>query len=199
MLFPPAPCHVVHFYKDPNELSHIVSRFLADGLAIGQPAVVVARAQLCRRIEVSLESLGIDVRLSKADGRLVVLIADTILPELLIGGRPDPVLFRRAVDSLCKQMHEMRVVDSDWHRMHQMRADGVVRVYGEMVDVLWQAGERVAALELEELWNTLPSSYRFLVLCSYSTDGRHEHSTTDDLCTFHSHVMSGSGELAAMT
>src|SRR2546430_7836376 len=30
-----------------------------------------------------------------------------------------------------------------------------VRVFGEMVDVLWRAGNRAAAVRLEDLWNDL--------------------------------------------
>ncbi len=183
---PAAPCHAVHFYRDPTNLSHIVSRFLAEGLTLGQPAVVVARPPLCRSIETNLEGLAIDVGASKADGRLLLLVADTVLDEFLVGGRPDPLRFRRAIDSVFDQVH-------------QTGASSDVRIYGEMVDLLWQEGQRVAALELEELWNSLVWSYRLLLLCGYSTEGRYEPSSADDIRAFHSHDMSNTGELVAIT
>jgi len=45
-----------------------------------------------------------------------------------------------------------------------------VRAYGEMVDVLWQRGERDAAIRLEEFWNDLARLQTFSLLCAYCID-----------------------------
>lgn len=42
-----------------------------------------------------------------------------------------------------------------------------LRIYGEMVALLWDEGRRDAALELENLWNHLASRHRFTLLCAY--------------------------------
>jgi hypothetical protein len=39
------------------------------------------------------------------------------------------------------------------------RTDCVIRAYGEMVDVLWQAGQTAAAIRLEMLWNQLAENH----------------------------------------
>ena len=40
--------------------------------------------------------------------------------------------------------------------------------YGEMVDVLWKAGQDVAAIRLEMLWNKLAAMHDFALLCGYA-------------------------------
>jgi hypothetical protein len=42
-----------------------------------------------------------------------------------------------------------------------------VRVFGEMVSLLWDAGLIDAAVELEVLWNELGVQYPFSLLCAY--------------------------------
>lgn len=52
------------------------------------------------------------------------------------------------------------------------RADKVgrqVRVFDEMVSMLWDAGLVDAAIEVEAMWNELGGQYPFSVLCVYPT------------------------------
>ena len=42
-----------------------------------------------------------------------------------------------------------------------------VRVYGEMVALLWAAGDTDAAIALEGLWNELAETHEFALLCAY--------------------------------
>ena len=44
---------------------------------------------------------------------------------------------------------------------------GPVHVYGEMVQLLWDAGMVVAALELEELWNDVVREHHCSLMCAY--------------------------------
>jgi len=47
------------------------------------------------------------------------------------------------------------------------RQHGSVRIFGEMVAVLWAKGSIRAALRLEELWNKLVEDHAFALLCAY--------------------------------
>ena len=44
---------------------------------------------------------------------------------------------------------------------------GPVRVYGEMVALLWEAGLVTAAIDVEALWNEIAARYSFSLLCGY--------------------------------
>jgi hypothetical protein len=65
----------------------------------------------------------------------------------------------------------------------------LVRIYGEMVDVLWSSGLEDAALSLEILWHQLIAGRKCSLLCGYSSvvcqgDG------FNTICDRHSHVVS---------
>jgi hypothetical protein len=67
-----------------------------------------------------------------------------------------------------------------------------VRAYGEMVDVLWQRGERDAAIRLEEYWNELGRLQTFSLLCAYRMDPRDSHAyggPLERVCKVHTHLI----------
>lgn len=58
-----------------------------------------------------------------------------------------------------------------------------VRAYGEMVNVLWQAGHTVAATRLEMLWNELAQTHDFSLATQWVTSTRTARSTISATCT----------------
>jgi hypothetical protein len=70
----------------------------------------------------------------------------------MVAGKPDPVLFEATVGSIV-----------EW----AARSGRTVRVFGEMVAVLWDAGNVAGALALEALWNDMASNRQFFLLCAY--------------------------------
>ena len=48
------------------------------------------------------------------------------------------------------------------------RSDCTVRIFGQMVDVLWQQEEHDAAIRLEMLWNQLAQTKSYSLLCGYA-------------------------------
>jgi hypothetical protein len=69
-----------------------------------------------------------------------------------------------------------------------------IRAFGEMVDVLWRAGETVAAVKLEVLWNELARTHNFSLLCGYSMGNFYKSAAIDEICGHHTHVVSATGE-----
>ena len=45
-----------------------------------------------------------------------------------------------------------------------------VRAFGEMVALLWEAGDVLAAIDLETAWNELAAQVPFSLYCAYRTD-----------------------------
>ena len=68
-----------------------------------------------------------------------------------------------------------------------------------MVDVLWKAGQTVAACRLEALWNALANTHAFSLLCGYAMDNFYKDAAVDEICSHHSHVVSSTGAAAAVT
>jgi hypothetical protein len=164
--------HVVQFYGNDQELAASVARFLGEGLAAGGSAVVVATAA---------HRLAFQARLpSTAGRRLLVTDAAELLHRFLAGGRLDGPRFREAAENLIGRAAS---------------AGQPVRIYAEMVAVLWDAGQVTLALELEDLWNDLATLLPFSLLCGYparllATDDGQEAADVQQVCRLHTAVTS---------
>ena len=67
-----------------------------------------------------------------------------------------------------------------------------VRVYGEMVALLWDAGDVAGAIELERLWNELGAHLPFSLFCGYPAYIASDANSADEfaeLCLLHSDVV----------
>ena len=68
-----------------------------------------------------------------------------------------------------------------------------MRVYGELVDLLWRSRQFAPAVRLEELWNELRETGDFQLFCAYAMDVFDQEFQGDAarqvLCA-HTHVIS---------
>jgi len=144
--------HTAVFYND-HELAGIVGEYLLGAISNNGVAVIVATPQHRLWVNGWLLQSGVDLGAASASGSYVVLDASQTLERFLIGGWPDPSAFWAELGP---------VLASAARRKH-----GPVRVFGEMVGLLWDDGNHGAAIELEALWNGLGKQYPFALLCGY--------------------------------
>jgi len=140
--------HMVAFYESDNFLTALVADFLAPAVRGGGHALAIAtgphRGGVTHALLGELDAVG--------TASLVMYDAAQTLSSLRVGGALDPVRFRTVVSGL----------------LASLAADGkLVRIFGEMVALLYQDGEPAEALALEDMWNDLASSYEFDLLCAY--------------------------------
>jgi MEDS: MEthanogen/methylotroph, DcmR Sensory domain len=176
-----ANSHAVLFYDDDDSLARHVAEFILEGFAEGAPAVVVARSLHRARILMELRGKGVDVIRVQIDGDLILLDAETLLADFIIEGFPDVPRFRRLATALLD-------------KIYKGRTDRVARLYGEMVDVLWKAGQQKASARLETLWNQIGETYPFALMCSYSTREPFSAAAMQEICAHHTHVLHEPGE-----
>ena len=143
--------HAVHFYESDAILVEAVREFLVAGLEAGEPCIVIGTEVHRQAFCLALASHGVDVELARASGRLTLFDARETLEKIVVDGAPDTERFRREAIAIIEQTLEKN-------------RSSRVRLYGEMVDLLWRAGNRSAALQLEELWNDLAQRLRLLPL-----------------------------------
>jgi anti-sigma regulatory factor (Ser/Thr protein kinase) len=168
---------VVQFYGDDRELTASVSTYLGEGLVAGDSAVVLATLPHRLAFEAELAAAGIDVSTAKATRRLLVLDAAQTLGRFCPGYRLDHNRFGTLVSGLISS---------------SAGAGQAVRIYAEMVTLLWDAGQVAAAIELEWLWNDLSSRMPFSLLCAYPTRLVTGAAAADDLaavCNLHNGVI----------
>jgi signal transduction histidine kinase/ActR/RegA family two-component response regulator len=125
-----------------------------------------------------LKAKGIDVDDARRDGRLTLLDARDSLSAIMDGTTPNARQFT---------VHIAEVFDRI-----QRDTGHPMRIYGEMVDLLWKDGNPAGAIQLEQLWNELATSGAFTVLCTYGMGNfvRHEHSQPfREVCRQHGQVI----------
>ena len=168
--------HVVHFYGADDELADSVGRYLADGLRSGEGVVVVATAPHRLAFEAVLARHGLDADEERRAGRLLTADASGLLGSFLADGLLDHDRFETAASAL----------------IGRAAAGGrQVRVYAEMVALLWDAGDVALAIELEDRWNELGARQPFCLLCGYPASALAEPGAAGparDVCGRHSAV-----------
>ena len=177
--------HAVRFYEDDTSLCRIVSGFVAEGLALDQPALVIATQPHIDAVLKNLTAAAIDVDRLKNSGELLLLDARQTLATFMVDGQPDPDFFKASATSALEQLGRGRAK--------------TIRAYGEMVDVLWKDGMSAAAIKLEMLWNRLANSHDFSLLCGYAMGNFYKDASIDDVCRHHTHVVSDYGEIARVS
>jgi hypothetical protein len=73
---------------------------------------------------------------------------------------------------------------------------GGVRIFGEMVALLWERGNHPAAVRLETLWNELSARMPFTLLCAYPMAELVGSAQTEPfarMCALHTHVVPDGG------
>jgi hypothetical protein len=148
--------HTVLLYADDEELVGTVAAWLGDGLGSGEAAVALATAAHLGELRRLLAARGLDLSTLDAGERLVLCDGDTVLPEILENGVPSAPRFERAVGELLDRA--------------TAGAGRPVRVFGELVDILYRRGDAVAADVLEGLWNGLAKQRAFALVCGYCVD-----------------------------
>jgi len=179
------PYHAVRFYENEKSLAKMVAEFLADGLTDGTPGIVVATPAQRTAIVRELGARGVDVVSLKQSDDLVLLDASDTLSSFMPNGKLDARAFN---DSLCAVIM----------RASRGRTDCTVRIYGQMVDILWKEGKCDLAIRLEMLWNLLANTRRFSLLCGYAIGSFYKDAHFDDVCAQHTHVVAPDGPAAAV-
>lgn len=167
--------HVVHFYRDDADLAGTVGAHLATALAAGEIVIAIATRPHLDALFRALTATG-KTRMATSP-RLILLDAADTLAKLTGDGNVSREAFDREIGRLVRAA----------------RSDGSpVAAYGEMVDLLWQAGNVEAALELERLWNDLISDLGFSLLCAYQSEavaGPEQAHALHEVCHLHSSVL----------
>lgn len=166
--YPARGDHMVHLYQEPQFLADAVAQYVLSGLGSGEAAIVIATPGHRRLFEARGLVQGPALRL---------LDAEETLARFMSGGQPQWKAFREAIGG---PIGELRL------------RYPAVRAYGEMVDVLWQRGERDAAQRVEEYWNELARLQPFSLLCAYRMDNLDAAAyggALECVCRTHTHLI----------
>jgi hypothetical protein len=162
--------HIAQLYTDDGFLGAAVGIFAGTGLARGEAVALIATPA---HLELFAEHIA-GARAATARGQLVLVNATAVLDRLIVDGLPDRARFMEFATGL----------------LDRLRGRGV-RVYGELVNLLWETNV-TAALRIEELWNQLLADRPVPLFCGYRIDNFDPHLQRDVLSRIgpqHSHLI----------
>ena len=165
--------HIAQLYSHETVLVESLRMFTTHGVSRGEAVLLVLTPSHRDLLLHHLKGDGIDVGRLQHDGQLLLLDAAEVLTRFMLDGLPDATLFRMSVGEIVERM--------------KSRSNRKVRVFGEMVDLLWRSNQP-AAVRLEQLWSELIESSDLSLFCAYSTSHVHE-SFPEALRTPHSHII----------
>lgn len=145
--------HSVQLFDSPVARASRVAGYVREGLERGGNVLVVATPTNWRSTIAILERSGASIDALVAAGRLTVLDAAQTLAQFMSGNTPDAAKLESVVGSLVARLAQQ---------------PGRLHIYGEMVDVLAEAGNYRGAHRLEELWNGLAAKTPFDLFCGYT-------------------------------
>jgi MEDS: MEthanogen/methylotroph, DcmR Sensory domain len=169
--------HVVLFYQDQEDLAERVSMYLLEAVLDDAVAIVVATPDHHRSFAERLADAGVDVAAARARGSYLAIDADETIRGFMVAGGPDPAGFWRVISPLLRPA---------------ATAGRPIRVFGEMVSLLWDAGLVDAAIEVEVMWNELAGQHPFSLLCAYpqqSVSCAHHLDALTEVCRVHTEVI----------
>jgi hypothetical protein len=147
------PCqHVVQFYQSDGALIDTLEVFLGSGLREGESVVAIATGAHLDGLERRLRLAGIDLAKARATDRYIPLDAEKLFDLFMHGGSFDRAGFFEIVDNALTRCKA---------------AGSGVRVFGEVVALLWARKHYATALQLEEAWQDQARRDQLKVLCSY--------------------------------
>lgn len=169
--------HFVQLYETDIFLLDSLSGFISAGLNEGDACIVVATKAHRAGLEERLQAAGLNVAAACAAGQYVVLDASETLSQFMADGQPELVRFTEVIGGIIAGTAAI------WPR---------VRIFGEMVALLWAEGMHDAALRLEEFWNDLSGRHRFSLFCAYPMNGfgaAIHAEALSNVCTAHARVI----------
>lgn len=145
--------HVVTFYDNDARMVATMKDHVLQGLHQGEGIVLILTQDHFDRLAVVLESTGHSVHDLQREGLLQFRDAEATLRAFMVEGTVDEQAFFSTIDPI-------------WRAASQ-EGTRAVRAVGEMVDILWAAGERSQAVELERVWEHYLNSRDVRLLCAY--------------------------------
>jgi hypothetical protein len=179
------PDHVVQFYENEDELLDCLLAFTVCGFNDNESVVIIGIGNHLQQLDSRLRSAGYDLFDLRLSDQYITLDATQTLCEFTINGVPDPILFNLLIANILKRAK---------------RRGQKVRIFGELVSLLWTKGNPEAALCLEQLWTAHLHNDSFCRFCAYPKSAIAEGGQAMELIgKVHTHVVRPSVDRAALS
>ena len=178
--------HSVHFYESHEALIDRLCGVVSSGLLIGNSVLLICTQQHRSQLIKALQRLQVKVRNHARQGRFALYDARELLATFMVDGQPDDDRFLGSIGKVL----------GDAKKAARSKEAGLT-VFGEMVSVLWEAGNKHGALALERLWNRTMEDRAFHLHCAYpGWLFQSDRADLQELYQVHTHVLGTAGSAA---
>jgi hypothetical protein len=172
----PQPCaHIVYPYTDDTQLAEAVCMFASAGLRRVEAVLLVLSEAHYNPVRERLKRQGFNLASLESTGHLVCENARSLLGTFMFDGIIDEHKFKSKIGEMIQ-------------RSKTASGSRPVRVFGEMVDLIWKDHPK-ANSRLEELWNDVIKTHSVPLLCAYSLSGS-SGGLSRQILESHSHAVS---------
>jgi len=176
ILSDPQPCgHIVYPYTDESQVAEAVCLFASAGLQKGEAVLLVMTEAHCEPILERIRCAGFDVDALTKSGQLIYLEAKELLSSFMFDGIINEEVFKSKIGGMIE-------------RAKATVGRRAVRVFGEMVNLIWQS-KLQSTERLEELWNEVIEEQSVPLLCAYALAGAKPDEFPESLRVHHSRTL----------
>src|SRR5262245_19981544 len=168
--------HFVQLYEAEAFMLDSAADFFIAGFSRGDAGIVILTEARLQGLEQRFEQRGVDLKSLVATGQLICFPAEDVLQDLHSNGISSERL-TAVFDATLASAGE---------------GGRIVRVFGEVVNLLWAEGNVQGAIQLERLWTELQKLRPCLVFCAYPISSLGKQSLVTPLtevCAAHSLVI----------
>lgn len=154
-----------------------VSEFIGAGLRLGEGCIVIATKAHRQSLGTLLKGQGMDIAAARARKQFTLLDAGATLAKCMVNGLPEPARFSRVIGGMIEQA---------------IKRHPHMRIFGEMVALLWAQGNQEGAIRVEQLWNDLSAIHTFSLFCAYPIhgfEGENYEKAFTEICRQHTRVI----------
>lgn len=176
ILTDPRPCgHIVYPYTHESQLIEAVYLFVSTGLRREESALLLMEQSHREPVRQRLQENGFDLDRLESTARLTCVAAESLMATFIFDGIIDEHEFKTRIGKLISHAKAASPI-------------GQVRVFGEMVNVLWLENG-IATQRLEELWNDVIKLHSVPLLCAYALGGTRPDTVPESLLACHSEAV----------
>ncbi len=172
----PGNSHIVQVCENLSSQADILTEYITEGLSNEEGIVIIAQPGLRKALAEKMNSLGLDLQDLKAQSRIKILDGNLLLSLFNFDDTIDKATFIKYVLTPV---------------MESKLKFGKVRVFGEMVDILWKNNKDLA-IELEGWWCEVCEENNLMLLCTYllgSLEPAEFIESLERICISHNHFL----------
>lgn len=174
-----AACHhLVQVYENERVFIETLEGFAGSGFLTGESVVVIATPAHLSALNSRLKNQGFQLEALINKQQYIPVDAEQLLQKL----SPKTTLEKKFLSEFISDLLSSA-----------SRSGRKVRIFGEMVAMLWGKGQTEEAIELERLWCDFREEHRVCVYCAYPESGftDDEGLLLKEICSSHSTLIGG--------